>query len=59
MTRLHIFRAPSGQWSGIIYEDGEETCRIAGCASADEVVQAAHDCMFDLDEIEQTDDTDD
>lgn len=59
MTRLQIFRAQSGQWSGIIFENGEETCRIAGCASPDEVVQAAADNMIDLDEIEQTDDNDD
>lgn len=61
MTRLQIFRAQSVQWSGIIFENGEETCRIAGCASPDSVVQAAADNMIDLDEIEleQTDDTDD
>jgi len=55
MTKLHIYRAESGQWAGIVFEDGEETARIAGCASQDEVVQTAYDCHFALDEIEYAD----
>jgi len=55
MTTLKVYRAESGQWAGIILEDGEETARIAGCASQDEVVQSAYDCMFQLDEIEYAD----
>ena len=34
---LRIYQAPSGQWSGIVFEDGDETARIAGCASPGEV----------------------
>jgi hypothetical protein len=55
MTRLKVYRAPSGQWAGVILEDGEDVARIAGCESQDEVVQSAYDCMFDLDEIEYAD----
>jgi hypothetical protein len=55
MTKLHIYRAESGQWAGIVFEDGEDVARIAGCESQDEVVQSAYDCMFRLDEIEYAD----
>jgi hypothetical protein len=55
MRTLKIYRAVSGQWAGIVYEDGEDVARIAGCESQDEVVQSAYDCMFDLDEIEYAD----
>jgi hypothetical protein len=56
MNRLKIYRAPSGQWAGIVYEDGEDVARIAGCCSQDEVVRAAYDCMFTIDDIDYDDD---
>jgi hypothetical protein len=56
MTRLQVFRTESGQWAGIVYEDGEDVARIAGCCSQDEVVQAAYDCMIEIDDIDYGDD---
>ena len=41
MPYLHVYRAPSGQWSGIVYQDGEEIARIAGCETSDDVLNAA------------------
>lgn len=35
---LHLYRAPSGQWAGVIYD---EVARIGGCASPEDVRQAA------------------
>lgn len=40
-TVLRIYRAASGQWSGVILRDGLEVGRIAGCASPDEVEESA------------------
>ena len=40
---LRIYRAPSGQWSGIVFEDGEDIARIAGCESPGEVEDTAHE----------------
>lgn len=44
MNTLTVYRAPSGQWSGrVLDEAGEELGRVAGCESADDVVDAAVD----------------
>jgi hypothetical protein len=58
MRTLKIYRAVSGQWAGVILEDGEDVARIAGCCSQDEVVQAAYDCMIEIDAIEYADEPD-
>ncbi len=42
-TVLHIYRAASGQWSGRMFEDGEDVAGIAGCESPEEVEAAAYD----------------
>jgi hypothetical protein len=42
-TVLHIYKAPSGQWAGKFIQDGEELGRVAGCESAQDVEEAAHD----------------
>lgn len=34
---LHIYRAPSGQISGRLYDGDLEICAVAGCSSVDEV----------------------
>lgn len=47
MAYLHVYLAPSGQWSGIIMT---EDARIAGCASPDEVWAAAQE-QFPLDDL--------
>lgn len=49
MPYLHVYLAPSGQWSGIILT---EEARIAGCASPDEVWAAAQE-QFPLDDLEE------
>lgn len=51
-TTLKIYRAPSGQWSGRMIENGEEIGGIAGCESPEEVEQAAYDQDFYPDDIE-------
>ncbi len=38
---LRIYQAPSGQWSGIVFEDGDEVARIAGCQTQGEVIDTA------------------
>ena len=43
---LHVYRAPSGQVSGTILEGDQVIAGIAGCASADEVEQAAMDLGY-------------
>lgn len=50
-TVLRIYRAPSGQWSGIILVDGEDVARIAGCASAADVEDQAYE-QFSIDRTE-------
>lgn len=40
---LQIYRASSGQWSGIVNDDGNELARVAGCASPREVADAARE----------------
>ncbi len=37
MATLRIYKAPSGQWSGQLVEDGVDVAGIAGCASAEDV----------------------
>lgn len=51
--QLHIYRAPSGQWSGKILDDnGEEQAGIAGCESPEEVEEAAiSNPLYDIDNI--------
>jgi hypothetical protein len=51
MTTLHIYRAPSGQWAGKFIQDGEELGRVAGCESAEDVEDAAHECGIQFDEV--------
>lgn len=51
-TVLKIYRAPSGQWSGIFVTDGDEVARIAGCESALEVENFACEGHPDYDRIE-------
>ena len=43
---LHVYRAPSGQVSGTILDGDKAIAGIAGCASADEVEQAAIDLGY-------------
>lgn len=50
-TVLRIYRALSGQWSGIILQAGEDVARIAGCASSQEVEEQAYE-RFDIDRVE-------
>jgi hypothetical protein len=38
---LYVYRAPSGQVSGAILDGDQEVCGIAGCASLEEVEEAA------------------
>lgn len=40
---LQIYRAPSGEWAGVVCEDAEERARIAGCASPREVADTARE----------------
>lgn len=40
---LRIYQASSGQWSGIVIEEGAEVARIAGCASPEEVEATARE----------------
>jgi hypothetical protein len=50
-TVLHIYKAPSGQWAGKFIQDGEELGRVAGCESAQDVEEAAHDNGIEFDEV--------
>jgi hypothetical protein len=50
---LRIYRAPSGQWSGRLFDStGEEIGGIAGCDSAQDVEQKAYDSGIYPDTIE-------
>jgi len=49
---LRIYRASSGQWSGILVSNGEELGRISGCANPQEVEQAVRDEGFALEHVE-------
>jgi hypothetical protein len=49
---LQIYRAPSGQWSGRLLVGGEEIGRIAGCASAKAVQEAASESAIYPDLVE-------
>ena len=40
---LRVYQASSGQWSGIVFEDGQDIARVAGCASIDEVEDTARE----------------
>lgn len=35
---LETYIAESGQWAGIVRQDGEEIARIAGCETLDDVL---------------------
>jgi hypothetical protein len=50
-TVLNVYLAPSGQWSGVILEDGDEVARIAGCSSPGEVEEQAYE-QFPIDRVE-------
>lgn len=52
---LRIYRAKSGQWSGIVFEDGEEQARIGGCESPGEVEDAARETWPGI-EVEPSED---
>jgi len=49
---LRIYRAPSGQWAGVLLSGGEETGRCGGCESPEDVQEAASDSGFIPDRIE-------
>lgn len=49
---LRIYRAPSGQWSGRLFQSGEELAGFAGCESPEDVEQAAYDSGIYPDHIE-------
>lgn len=54
MSTLKIYRAASGQWSGVIIDsDGEEIGRIAGCDSAEDVEEEAYNIGEPIDAVEQ------
>ena len=54
MNTLRIYQAPSGQWSGqLLDEDGVELAGVAGCATAEDVEQAALDNGLTFDEVTQ------
>lgn len=42
-VKLKTYIAQSGQWAGVVFENGEEIARIAGCDSEEEVVDAARE----------------
>ena len=50
-TTLRIYQAPSGQWSGRVYQGDDQVCAIAGCASPEEVECAALE-QYDIDAVE-------
>ena len=37
---LHVYRAPSGQMAGRLFDGDVEICGVSGCATVDEVIQA-------------------
>jgi hypothetical protein len=51
-TTLKIYLAPSGQWSGILLQDGDEIGRIAGCPDAAAVESLAYEQGYTIDAIE-------
>lgn len=53
---LRIYRAPSGEWAGRIYE---EVGGIAGCTSPDEVIEAARAAGWVPEVVVQGEDEDD
>lgn len=48
---LHLYFAPSGQWSGRLFVDGQEVGAIGGCVSADEVEIVACEQGYDVTEV--------
>lgn len=50
--KLKIYLAPSGQWAGIVLENGDEIARIAGCESPEDVEAAAVDQWPEIESIE-------
>ena len=52
MNTLRIYKAPSGQWAGkVLDKDGDELGRVGGCASPDDVEEAALDNGLTFDEV--------
>lgn len=49
---LRIYRAPSGQWAGRLFEDCEEVGAIGRCASPQEVEKAAWEQGFYPEHVE-------
>ena len=45
---LETYIAESGQWAGIVRQDGEEIARIAGCETLDDVLAAAAEQWPDI-----------
>lgn len=56
MATLRIYKAPSGQWSGQLLEDGIELAGVAGCDSAEDVEEAAQDAGLEYDQAEYPED---
>ena len=52
MTTLRIYKAPSGQWSGQLVEDGIEVAGVAGCATAEDVECEAQEAGLVYDQAE-------
>ena len=51
MPTLRIYQAPCGQWAGQLLDaDGEELAGVAGCESAEDVEDAAHESGLVYDE---------
>jgi len=46
---LHVYQAPSGQYSGRLFSGDIELCAVAGCDSLDDVVQAIADAGYQVD----------
>ena len=49
---LRIYRAPTGLWSGRLYEDAEEVGAIGDCASPQDVERAAMEAGYRPDRVE-------
>jgi hypothetical protein len=50
---LRIYKAPSGQWAGVVLDDDdEEVGGVAGCSSPEDVEDAAYDAGFDFVRVE-------
>lgn len=48
---LHVYQAPSGQYSGRLFSGDIEVCGVAGFDSVDDVAQAIADAGYHVDFI--------